>query len=109
MGELYAAALANLGVSVQEFLELSPRELDDAIHHVHQTKEAEIKAYLETMRLQTWWSVNKWLPSRKKINKKKMITFSWDTEPKQQTMSEMKAVMKAIARAHSGKKKKERN
>lgn len=108
MSELYSAALANLGVSVQEFLELTPRELDDAIHHRNRTREAEMKAYLETMRLQTWWNVNKWLPSRKKINKKKMITFSWDTEPKQQSMQQMKAVMKAIAKAHSGKKQKER-
>jgi hypothetical protein len=103
---MYAMALSHLGaMSIEEFFQLTPRELDTAIHYKNKTEESKLRVVLEALRLQTYWDVNK---NRKRgerrTRKEILMRFPWDNEaPKRrfQTAEEMKKMMKSIARSYN--------
>lgn len=105
MSDAYSIALAYMGLSVTEFLQLTPRELSDAVETKNKINESSLKFIAELMRMQTWWSVNKWLPRAKKVKKEEIIQFEWDSAPAYQTVEQMRAKMKAIASMSKSNKK----
>jgi hypothetical protein len=102
---MYAMALSYLGaLSVEDFFQLTPRELDDAIYYKNKIEEGRIKAVFEVLRLQTYWNVNKHKKrGERRIRKEILMTFPWDSEPKRkiQNAEQMKQVMKSIARSYN--------
>jgi len=108
---MYAMVLSYLGaMSVEDFFQLTPREIDDAIYHKNRTEESKLRAVLEVLRLQTYWGINKYKQKGEKRTKKEVLMlFPWDEEPKRrlQTADEMKQMMKALARSyHKGELKR---
>jgi hypothetical protein len=102
---MYAITLSYLGaMSVEEFFQLTPREIDDAIYYKNKTEESKLRAVMEVLRLQTYWDVNKYRKKGEKRTKKEVLMkFPWDEEPKRrfQTAEEMKQMMKSIARSYN--------
>lgn len=102
---MYAMTLSYLGaLSVEEFFQLTPREIDDAIYYKNKAEEAKLKAVLEVLRLQTYWDINKYKKrGEKRVRKEVLMLFPWDKEPKRrfQTADEMKKMMQSIARAYN--------
>lgn len=100
-------ALARLGVTIHEFLELTPLEFFLAVDDYDKTKEQEVQIIADTIRLSTWWNVN--IQVKRKIrNPKRLWSHPWDrvVEKKPQTPEEMKNVMKAIAADTKSKQRK---
>jgi hypothetical protein len=92
-------------MSIEEFFQLTPRELDTAIYYKNKTEESKLRAVMEVLRLQTYWDVNKYKGrGERRTRKEILMRFPWDDEvPKRrfQTAQEMKQMMKSIARSYN--------
>jgi len=98
--------LSYLGaMSVEDFFQLTLREIDDAIYYRNKAEESKLQTIMEVLRLQTYWDVNKYKRrGEKRVRKEILMMFPWDKKsPKRrfQTAKEMKNIMKAIARAYN--------
>ena len=106
MSNDYSIALSRFGLSVNQFLDITPLEFWLAIKDKDEYELSKIKPVCEAIRMETWWLYNAAVDRRSKIRKKeRLMTFPWDKErslKKPQTREEMKDVMKLMS---SGKKK----
>lgn len=96
----------------EQFLDLTPYEFYEGLRekekHEEQLVLSNVRTICETIRLQTLHLVNVQLPKGKKVsNIKKLMLFKWEKEPQPaQTQEQMKAIMKALAKGLSKRKKK---
>jgi len=100
---MYAMTLSYLGgMSVEEFFQLTPRELDNAIYYKNNMEESKLRIVMEVLRLQTYWDVNKNRKRGEKIRKEILMKFPWDQAPKRrfQSAEEMKKMMKSIVKSY---------
>jgi hypothetical protein len=108
----FPIALSRLGLSIAEFLEITPGEFYEALHDRNKRDlniaEATSLPIASAIRLQTWWQVNIQLPPNKKIKRpEQFMTLPGDEQVSKepQTKEDMVAMMKLIAAATKGKKK----
>lgn len=96
-------ALSRLGISVNDFMNITPLEfyyaLQDRAEYDGLTVKAIIRPLVEVVRLHLFYTLNIHLPRGKKIRKpESLFRFDWERK-KAQSLDEMKRVMKAIAHA----------
>lgn len=102
-------ALARFGLPLEQFLDLSPKELFDALRerdkHDEELILGQVKVICETIRMQTAHLMN--VQGAKIRNPKKLMKFAWESgATPAQTAEQMKATMKAIAKGWVTKKSK---
>lgn len=107
MSKDFAIAVSRFGLTLDQFLQLTPLEFWLAIKDKDEYELSKIKPVCEAIRMQTWWLYNVAADRRSKIRKKeRLMAFPWDKErelKKPQTREEMKDTMKLMA---SGKRRK---
>ena len=100
-------AVAQLGISIDEFYEMTPREFHFALESLREYRQAHSRELYEIARYQTWLGVrHKYKPvlnSPTKLGK-----FDWESgvEQQVQSMEQMKNTMLGIATAHNASLKK---
>lgn len=101
-------------MSLEVFLELTPKEFFEAVKNREEYDGYAVKAIIrplcDVIRLQTQYLFNISVPRKDRVkDPKKLMQFSWDYESRKepQTYEEMKAVMKAIAKGSKQLKDKE--
>ena len=104
--------MSRFGIGYETFLDLTPRELYEALKDHSERKLDEVKVTVklitDAIRYSTFHLINFQLDTGKKLrNPEQLWRYKWDDENQQQpqTLGEMKAVMKAMAQYDFGKTK----
>ena len=109
MGKMTSIARSRLGIGLQDFFLITPREFIFALQDLQELKISENKLYVRTsfevMRLQTMILVNV-NPNVKKHYKdaRKFLPFQWDSKI-EQTPDEMKGKLLSLVTHFKGTKK----
>ena len=84
-------ALGLLGYNNAEYLDLTPRSLNNAVAGFSEKREAESTELWEIMRTQTATLVNLQLPKNKRVTPKDLFRFPWDRKKVERNLTKEEA------------------
>ena len=101
-----------LGITVDDFYKMSPKEFYFALKSKRDWAQAEIELKYrqdyEVARFHALLVINPTLEKGKQLKSPKdLVRFAWEEEEKPQTVEQMKAVMMGLAYSTKSKKKKQ--
>lgn len=101
-------AIATLGISSEEFYDLSPVEFYYALQHASEHRRAQSRELYEISRFGAVIMANAYLGKHGYTTAQDCVQFEWEKKviPKKQSVDEMKAVIMTIGRANKAEFKK---
>ena len=74
-------AIGRLGLSLDEFYDMTPSELSGAINSHHEARNLETRHMMEMIRWQTCYLLNVHIPEGKRLKPIDLLRFNWEETP----------------------------